>query len=338
MSVIFNGPDANSVWTEAVSSLKSDECTLTTSRGGDCRELLHACFTIDDPQQKWITSRVPVINPAFALAEVVWIMNGSNDASFINFWNPKLPDFAGQSEEYHGAYGHRLRKHQVIDQLENAYLALKNDPTSRQVVLQIWDAKSDLPDVTGKPKSADIPCNIVSLLKVRNNKLEWMQVIRSNDINLGVPYNFIQFTSLQEIMAGWLGLELGNYNQLSDSLHLYEKDLQVLSLQDGLQIPNEDSLGLTKDKSELLFSIIYEKMVLMKSENISKEEFTQLVKFPEANISYRNLLFVIAADAARRHKWFNLSSYIISKCTNKIYLELWKRWSSRMCEQKNNER
>ena len=35
--------------------------------------------------------------------------------------------------------------------------------------------------------------------KVRQGKLEWSQIMRSNDVLLGMPYNFIQFTGLQEI-------------------------------------------------------------------------------------------------------------------------------------------
>ena len=64
---------------------------------------------------------------------------------------------------------------------------------------------------------------------IRGNKLEWLQVMRSNDLIWGTPYNFIQFTTLQEIMAGWLGVEVGAYNHISDSLHVYERHWDVLN-------------------------------------------------------------------------------------------------------------
>jgi thymidylate synthase len=187
-------------------------------------ELLHVGLTIDNPRQRWIPSRIPALNPAFALAEIVWIINGSNDAKVINYWNPALPQFAGHVEKYHGAYGFRLRNHFNIDQLEKAYYSLQKNGISRQVVLQIWDSKNDMPDNNGKPVSEDIPCNLSSLLKIRNHKLEWMQINRSNDIYRGLPYNIVQFTTLQELIAGWLGIEVGTYNHLSEML----KTIQIL--------------------------------------------------------------------------------------------------------------
>ena len=61
----------------------------------------------------------------------------------------------------------------------------------------------------GNPSAEDIPCNLSSLLKIRKNQLEWMQINRSNDIYRGLPYNIVQFTTLQELMASWLGIEVG---------------------------------------------------------------------------------------------------------------------------------
>ena len=63
------------------------------------------------------------------------------------------------------------------------------------------------------------------MLKVRDGALEWTQILRSNDVFRGLPYNFVQFTMMQEIMAGWLNLRVGSYNQLSDSLHIYDSDI-----------------------------------------------------------------------------------------------------------------
>src|SRR3712207_1347251 len=93
-----------------------------------------------------------------------------------------------------------------LDQLRGADAALRHDRTSRQVVLQIWDAGQDMPDPG--PRSRDIPCTIASHLLVRNDRLDWLQVMRSNDFVWGLPYNIVQFTTLQEIMAGWLGVEV----------------------------------------------------------------------------------------------------------------------------------
>ena len=72
-----------------------------------------------------------------------------------------------------------------------------------------------------------------------------MQIMRSNDLHLGLPHNLVQFTSLQEILAGWLGLEPAGYHHLSDSLHVYEKDRENFRLlSDAPPLPiNSDNLA-----------------------------------------------------------------------------------------------
>jgi thymidylate synthase len=45
--------------------------------------------------------------------------------------------------------------------------------------------------------------------------------MRSQDLWLGFPYDVFTATLIQELMAGWLGVELGEYHHTVDSLHLY---------------------------------------------------------------------------------------------------------------------
>ncbi|WP_417924869.1 thymidylate synthase [Collimonas pratensis] len=77
--------------------------------------------------------------------------------------------------------------------------------------------------------------------------VHFWRLTRSNDLYLGTPHNVVQFTCLQEIMAGWLGIEVGSYVQICDSLHLYEHDLAHFTV--SLQVPsvrNTDTLALPK--------------------------------------------------------------------------------------------
>src|ERR1051326_5763691 len=252
---VFSGQNADEIWQAASSALRSDSATTRQpSRNGPTREILHAAFSLSDPTQRWVFSRNPPMNIAFAVAEVVWIMAGRNDAQFLNYFNRQLPKYAGFEPRYHGAYGHRLRlHHDGLDQLDRAYNIFLNNPDSRQVVLQIWDSRLDLPGADGVPVAADIPCNIVAMLKVRDNALEWTQIMRSNDLHRGLPYNLVQFTTLHEVLAGWLGLRLGSYNHLSDSLHIYEEDVTTVSgaLGECRALPNTDSLAFPKPDADL---------------------------------------------------------------------------------------
>jgi thymidylate synthase len=324
----FEGQGADEVWLKIFNSFqRNEEIIYQQSRLGKTLELLHTGITILDPRQKWILSRFPPINPAFAIAEVIWIMNGRNDADYLNYWNSKLPRFAGNVQHYHGAYGFRLRKHLGIDQLYHAKEVLSRNKNSRQVVLQIWDSKIDLPKKNGDPCSSDIPCNLFSILKIRNNKLEWMQILRSNDFFLGLPYNIIQFTSLQEILAGWIGVEPGSYNQLSDSLHIYESDLGLINRAElSVNSYNSDSLSLPFKYSRLYLKHLDKTIHTILDSAVSEKLLNKLGKWDNAPASFRNLLYVLLAECARKNKLISYSNEIIEKCSNPVLRTAWSQW------------
>lgn len=254
--ITINADTCDDAWRSAAALVKEQGTTqasrtFRSANPTETLELLHASLTIADPRQRVVFARP--INPAFALAEVIWILAGSNDLNFIKFWNPIMAKFSADGATLSGAYGYRLGGNSMgefdsilphtgngyfmpaqfyTNQLVNAYYALKNVPHSRQVVLQIWDVKQDFPVDDGKPRNPDIPCNLMSHLLVREGKLHWLQIMRSNDLMWGTPYNFIQWTSLQEVVAGWLGLEVGQYTHVASSLHVYQEQWpELLSLE-----------------------------------------------------------------------------------------------------------
>ncbi len=326
----FSARTADQLWLKIAKSFPSDRRVIShDGRGGTTKELLHVGFSISNPRQRWVASRVPAINPAFALAEVVWIMKGSDDASFINHWNPILPRYSGDDVQYYGAYGNRLTSSFGFNQLDRAYDSLRKNPTSRQVILQIWHPRQDLPKKQGQPRSEDVPCNISSLLKIREGKLEWLQIMRSNDLFLGLPHNIVQFTTLQEIMAGWLGYRLGSYNQMSDSLHIYSRDSEkILRSKERSVPPNKDKLLLNKADSDFVFEKMFERMNSMIIAQ-NEKDYLDLAYLSGAPKAYTNMLLIIAADSCRRKGWFDMAGHLVSDCTNSLFVELWHNWNSR---------
>ena len=323
---VFSGPTADHVWCQIADTFRKSEVARSQdSRGGPTREILHAAFSIENPRQRWVMSRTPPINVAFALAEIVWIVKGRRDLKFLEFWNRNLGHYVGKGPELHGSYGHRLRGHTGTDQLKRAYDSLRHEPNTRQVVLQIWDSAIDLPAADGSPADQDIPCNVASLLKVRDGKLEWTQIIRSNDVFLGVPYNFVQFTILQEIVAGWLGIECGSYNQISDSLHVYERDMAgvIDSAYPSACCSYQDSLCLPWDESDLVFCELEHRIERMIDPHIGPDELEDLSAWDSAPQSYCDILVVLVARALDRRGCHKASERVIAWCKNPVYIELW---------------
>ena len=329
----FTGETANEVWQQIATSFRQgDAWREHNGRGGRTSELLHVALSIAQPTERWVVSRSPALNPGFALAEVVWIAAGREDSRFVNAFYPDLTRWQGTGQTYPGAYGHRLRRRFGIDQLERAYLALKENPDSRQVVLQMWDAKTDLPDEHGQARSPDIPCNVMSLLKIRDGFLEWMQIIRSNDVWRGLPHNIVQFTSLQEIMAGWLGCKVGTYNQVSDSLHVYLDDEDADNIRASTSIearPNTDSIALPKPDSDAAFRELASRVDSMIEGDSTPRDISDMARYPGAPVAIQNILCVLAAELARRRGVLNLSQEIMADCSNPAVSQMWGRWFGR---------
>jgi thymidylate synthase len=327
----FDGKTADEVWQKiSLAFRETAQSKPQDSRAGWTEEMLHIVFSISDPLQRWIPSRRPAVNPAFALAEVVWIVNGRNDAALPNYFNSRLPFFAGTGDTYHGAYGRRLRHHLQIDQLDRAYRVLKNNPDSRQVVLQIWDGRMDLPQDDGQASAEDVPCNVLSMLKVREGALEWTQVLRSNDLFRGLPHNIVQFTSLQEIMAGWLGLKTGTYNHLSDSLHVYNDTFDHINASIPTMVePNVDSLTFPKEESESIFAELGRMADTIADHDTSADCLLKMGQQSCLPAPFRNIFLVLSAEGARRRARHDVAEEMMISCSNPAYRQLFHNWNAR---------
>lgn len=323
---------ADQVWLAAANLLLDpQQASWQASRAGDTVEALHVLIELQRPSQRWVSVRSPAMNPAFALVETFWIASGRRDSRLPLYWNPALSRYCGSGDIYHGAYGHRIRHHLGIDQLDRVYSALRNNPDSRQCVLQIWDSAVDLPTGDGAPANQDIPCNLISIPKVRNGKLEWMQIIRSNDLFLGLPHNIVQFTVLQEMLSGWLGVPPGSYHQLSDSLHMYAGDIALVkqSINSQPGPVSSDSFAIDRQTWDETLPTIMSRLEQLSHERLSLPELWGILLQRDLPTAYANALVICAADSARRHGWPEAAKECVSQCTNSALAHLWFRWDSR---------
>jgi thymidylate synthase len=329
---VFSAEGADEAWQLASQALlTSPEAVEQDSRAGPTRELLHVVLRIENPQQRWIFSRQPALNPAFAIAEAFWVVLGRNDEALPVFFNPSFREFSGPGPTYLGAYGYRLRNAFGFDQLNRARSALIADSNSRQIVLQIWNSQADLPHEDGSATRGDIPCNLFGMLKVRGGKLHWTQVLRSNDLFRGVPHNIVQFTVLQEIVAGWLGVGMGPYTHLSDSLHIYTSDLKHFrSGPVGAVEFEAEALGLPFEESKEVLQRVEYVLNRLVSPDLKPAEFAKTTGFGDVPTSYANLLRICAADAARRRSWSEEMKAVAAECSNQGLGRLWQNWYDRV--------
>ena len=199
----------------------------STTRGS-YKELLNYQFTINDLSNEIVTLKSRNISLNYLIGELLWYASGSNKLDFIDkfskFWN-KISDDGKTSNS---AYGYILKYKFNFDQIETVIDLLKNDITSRRAVLNFNFPNENMLN------TKDEVCTIALQFLVRNNKLNCTSMMRSNDVIFGLSYDLTFFILLQKYIASRLGLEPGTYTHFDTSLHVYEKDFELVkSIADG---------------------------------------------------------------------------------------------------------
>ena len=167
------------------------------------------------------------------------------------------------------------------------------------------------------------------MLKVRGGRLEWTQIMRSNDLVRGFPHNVVQFTYLQELMAAWLGLGLGHYTHVSDSLHVYEeqiRDLEVLG--DDLAEASTDHWDLDFESTMRVFAAMALAMDKMR-ESDSDAMLLDVIRRSNLPQQAKNMLLIAGSDAARRNGWPEAARTTMMECTDPLLVRLLELWYKR---------
>ncbi|MCX5277765.1 MULTISPECIES: thymidylate synthase [Streptomyces] len=205
------------IFTGAVALARTGQ--RVSPRGMATREVLDVNFTLTRPRARlFYAPPARIINPAFAVAEMVWHLSGS-DAPWVFDYNGRLRQYADDGV-LRGAYGPRMRNWGgAVDQLRRVVEILREDPSSRRAVIQLYDPAQDAAG------HSDVPCTLGFRFHLRAGRLDMSTTMRGQDVWVGLPYDLVFTTTLHELVAGWLGAELGTYHHHIDSLHIYERDL-----------------------------------------------------------------------------------------------------------------
>jgi thymidylate synthase len=205
-------------------------------RGHPTLEVMGAHLRLTEPRRRLVD--LPPdrqLNPAFAVAEALWILSGSDDP-WIFTYNRVLQSFADDGR-LPGAYGPRIRRwRDALDQLSHVRILLARDPDSRQAVVQLYDPARDTRG------HRDVPCTLNYRFYVRDGRLDMHTSMRSNDVWLGLPYDIFTATLLHELMAGWVGVDLGTYHHHVDSLHLYDQHAESAASIGAQSVPVSPSM------------------------------------------------------------------------------------------------
>lgn len=212
-------PNIDSAWRSLVSRALRQQSA--GSRDGAAREIL-GTQVVFPAALNWLGAPCRKLSKRYASAELVWYLSGTPSGDMIKHYAPGYARFLDDDGCAHGAYGYRWAKD---EQLRRVIELLERDPGSRRAVITCFDQWTDLAH-----ESPDIPCTISIQFFIRDNTLHAVTTMRSNDLWLGFPYDCWCFTMLQHMIAHALGVGVGTYTHQAGSSHVYERDVEKVSL------------------------------------------------------------------------------------------------------------
>lgn len=153
------------------------------------------------------------------IAEQIWFLQGNKDTEFLRKYTKMWDKFIEEDGTLEAAYGFRWRRKFGRDQLGEAIELLRRDPSSRQAVIVTWDPGDD--GLLAKSKK-NVPCPYTFTLNIIGGRLHLHNIIRSNDMILGCPFDVFGFVLLQCIIAQELGVRPGIYTHSISNAHIYD--------------------------------------------------------------------------------------------------------------------
>ncbi|MGL4792457.1 MAG: thymidylate synthase [Aeromonas jandaei] len=221
--VTIYGNNIDRVWRKLILE------TLTKGKNvNNTKELVATTLVMEDPRKCMVLESNRKASPYYFVGELLWYLRGSNKLDIISyyakFWNKVSDD----GVHVRSAYGHRLFNDSWRDIVGNnlnfnqwkwAIDHLKENPTSRQCVLHL--------NMANNVKTKDEVCTLTIQFLIRENKLDMIVNMRSNDVFAGTTNDVFMFSIFQQMMALELDVNVGHYIHNAASMHIYDFNMNT---------------------------------------------------------------------------------------------------------------
>ena len=164
-----------------------------------------------------------------AIDELLWIwQKKSNNVNDLNshIWD----QWADEDGSIGKAYGYQMQKKynfkigseiKNIDQVDYVLELLKNNPSSRRIMTNIFDFE-DLKDMNLEP------CAYGTQWLVKEGKLHLILNQRSQDMLAANGWNTMQYAALLHMFAQCAGLEVGTLTHNIGDCHIYDRHIPLV--------------------------------------------------------------------------------------------------------------
>lgn len=213
---IIKTDNINDAWQQWYDILHNQNESNNSRDGGVVGEVLNSITVLTKPTNNILTNEIRGMSIKYAIGEMLWYLSGNKSLSEIQKYTKNWDRMSDDGETVNSNYGNCIKYKYGFNQWEYVKVLLQEYPDTRQAVIHIKEASDK--------ESRDINCTVYLQFFIRNGKLYMTSSMRSNDIWLGFPYDVFQFTCMQILMSMELGIPLGEYTHIANSLHLYGRN------------------------------------------------------------------------------------------------------------------
>lgn len=164
--------------------------------------------------------------------ELLWFLKGDTNVNYlidngVTIWN----EWADGLGDLGPVYGKQWRDFGGVDQIAEIENQLKNNPTSRRIILSAWNP--------GEIEYMALPpCHMTVQFYVSERSqldgyhyLDCQLYQRSADMFLGVPYNIASYSLLTYMLAHTHGFKPGRLIHVIGDAHIYNNHQEQVQLQ-----------------------------------------------------------------------------------------------------------
>jgi len=188
--------------------------------------------------------------------ELLWFLSGDTNVAYlqdngVRIWN----EWAREDGDLGPIYGKQWRawgtpSGETIDQISNVVELIRNDPSSRRMVVSAWNV-GELADM------ALSPCHCLFQFFVADGRLSCQLYQRSADVFLGVPFNIASYALLTMMIAKVTDLRPGDFVHTFGDTHLYLNHVEQAREQLTRQPRTLPRMNITRTPASL-FEFAYE--------------------------------------------------------------------------------
>ncbi|MBI3305525.1 thymidylate synthase [Candidatus Nomurabacteria bacterium] len=176
------------------------------------------------------------------------------DDKFADDWGELGPIYGKQWRKWETPKG------KTIDQIQNVIDMLKNDPSSRRIIVSGWNV-GEIFDLIHDHNHAPPPCHSLFQFHVLDGKLSCQLYQRSADFFLGVPFNIASYALLTMMIAQVTGYKLGHFVWTGGDIHLYLNHLEQAKEQISREPKNSPKMKINADVKNI-FDFKFEDFIL----------------------------------------------------------------------------